>query len=464
MTTILAHALVLTVDDRRRVLPDGAVAFDERSGRITAVGPADEVTAAAPSDAAIVDCTDRVITPGFVDTHVHLGEQLGRGLVPDHAGPTEWLPDWLFHLYGALEPDDERTCAELAVAELLLTGTTTFCEAGTLLDWRAAADVVEATGIRGQLGRWTSDQGPDGLPRLETTRAALDANEAMLDGCRDDYGDRVSASVILLGLGTASEPLLREAKELATDRGAGAAVMHASVHPDHGGQLVPAETLEELGWLDGATKLTHAVYVDMEDVERFAEAGVRVAHCPTAALRHVKGLHRYGLIPEMLESGVPVGLGSDSANGSNHFRMLQLMYLAATLYKDFRMDQRMIPPETALEMATRQGAACLWLDDEIGSLEVGKRADLVAWSTEHPEWRPLLHPVQNLVLNAPDRSVESVWVNGQQLVERGRLRTIDLDELLPRADAAASGLLARADLRAPWSWPSEGPGARGHHG
>ncbi len=432
------------------MLVDGSVAFDD-DGTILAVGSAHEV---AVEGARRVDLSGRVVAPGYVDAHVHLGEHLMRGLVPDGAGPTEWLPDWLLPAYAALTPADERLAAELAIAEMLLTGTTAFAEAGTLLDWEPAADAVEALGIRAQLGRWTWDLARN-APRLPppSTHEALVANADLIDGVRSRDCDRLSSAVVLLGLGTASDDLLREAKVLADDRGVGTAMMWASVAPKHGGHRLPADRLEELGWLDDRTKLTHAVYLEPGDVGLLAERDVRIAHCPTAALRHAKGIARHGRIPELLAAGVRVGLGGDSANGSNHFDMHKLMGLTATLWKDYRMDTAMVPPETALEMATRDGAACLWLDGEIGSLEVGKQADLVVYSTEHPEWRPLLHPVQNLVLGATDRSIESVWVRGRKVVEQGQLLTADLPELLARADRAAADLLDRAGLRAPWNWP-----------
>ena len=452
MTTALTRALVLTLDRERRILTDGAVAFDG-AGEILAVGPTDEVLDRLDDAARIVDCAGRVITPGFVDVHVHLGEQLMRGLVPDGAGPTEWLPDWLLPTYAALEPEEERLAAEVAIAELLLTGTTTFCEAGTLLETEPVADAVLRTGIRAQLGRWTWDL-PEAPARMRTTTAeALAANADMLAHLRSRGCPRLSGAVILLGMGTASETLLREAHALAAEHGVPKAMMYAGTAPEHGGTPLPAASLAEWGWVDERTKLTHVVYVDDDDVALLAEGGVRVAHCPTAALRHVKGLHRHGKVPEMLAAGMAVGLGGDSANGSNHFNMLRLAYLAATLYKDFRMDSTMVPPELALEMATLHGARCLGMEDEIGSLEPGKRADLVVFSTEHPEWRPMLHPVQNLVLNATDRSIESVWVDGRRLVEHGRLETMDLPAVLAAADVAAVSLLERVGLSAPWDWP-----------
>lgn len=451
--TALAHALVMTLDGERRILVDGAVAWDDH-GTIVAVGPSDEVLAGLGDEAEIVDCRGRVAAPGFVDAHVHLGEQLARGLVPDDAGPSEWLPDWLLPMYAALTTEDERVNAELAIAEMLLTGTTTFCEAGTAIDWEAAADAVEATGIRGQLGRWTWDlpEQPERL-RAPSVEAALRANRELVDGIRARGCPRLSPAVILWGLGTCSHDLMREAKRLARELGVPLAMMWASVAPEHGGPVLPAPELERLGWLDAGTKLTHAVYLALEEVDMLAAADVRVAHCPTAALRHIKGISRYGLVPEMLARGMAVGLGADSANGSNHLNMLTCAYLAATLYKDFRMDSTMVPPETALEMATLHGARCLGLEREIGSLEPGKRADLIIFSTEHPEWRPLLHPVQNLVLNASDRSLEAVYVDGRKLVEDGRLLTIDLPALLERADRASSALLARIGMSAPWAWP-----------
>lgn len=453
MTTALAHAVVLTVDAERRILVDGAVAWDEE-GTLVAVGPSGEVLAGLGDEAEVVDCRGRVIAPGLVDAHVHLGEQLARGLVPDHAGPTEWLPDWLLPMYAALTPEDERLNAELAIAEMLLTGTTTFCEAGTAIAWEAAADAVEATGIRGQLGRWTWDlpERPERL-RAPSVEAALRDNRELVEGIRARRSPRLSPAVILWGLGTCSPELMREAKLLANDLGVPLAMMWASVAPEHGGPVLPAGELEALGWLDGRTKLTHAVYLGLEEVELLAAADVRVAHCPTAALRHIKGISRHGLFPEMLERGMAVGLGADSANGSNHLNMLTCAYLAATLYKDFRMDSTMVPPETALEMATLHGARCLGLEREIGSLEAGKRADLIVFSTEHPEWRPLLHPVQNLVLNASDRSLEAVYVEGRKLVADGRLLTIDLPSVLARADRASGALLDRSGMSAPWAWP-----------
>jgi 5-methylthioadenosine/S-adenosylhomocysteine deaminase len=451
MNRVLTHALVIPVDPQRRILLDGAIAVDG-DGRLVAVGPSDEVVAAAGPDADVSDCRGRVIVPGFVDVHVHLGEQLMRGLVPDDAAPDEWLPQWLLPGYAALTPEEERLGAELAISELLLTGTTTFAEAGTLLEWDAVADAVEASGIRAQLGCWTWDLPHDPQRMRHTTDTALGSMVGLVSGIRRRANPRITTSCTLLGMGTASAELLRQTAVLAADLSAPKAMMWAGTAPEHGGSVIPAGQLAEWGWTDATTKLTHAVYVTADEVAVLAEGGATVAHCPTAALRHVKGISRHGRVPEMLAAGIAVGLGGDSANGSNHFNMLRLAYLAATLYKDFRMDQTMVPPETALEMATINGARCLGLDGEIGSLEPGKRADFVVFSTDHPEWRPIIDPVQNLILNASDRSIESVWVDGTKVVEHGRVLTLDVADVLERSDVGSGALLERAGLAPRWTW------------
>ena len=454
-TTVLSGATILTVDANRTIYDDGYLAFDD-TGAIVSVGSCRAMPEHIRAEATLVDARHTVIAPGFVDAHAHLGESVMRGLVPDDAAPEVWLPQWLLPAYAALDDEDERAACDLAFAEVLLTGTTTVSEAGTLFAWETAAAAADACGIRAQLGRWTWDL-PQKPARMffADAAAALAAATELIDGVRAHGNPRLTPALILLGIGTASETLLRAAPQLAAERDVPLAMMYASVAPEHGGTSLPVATLRDLGWLVPRAKLVHTVYIEPADVALLADGGVSVVHCPSAALRHVKGIHKYGLFPEMLAAGMPVALGGDSSNGSNHLNMMTMMYLAATLYKDFRMDTTMIPPETALEMATIHGARALGLDASIGSLEAGKRADFVVFSTEHPEWRPLLHPVQNLVLNASDRSIASVWVDGRKLVEGGRLLTLDIAAVCQRADESAARLLQRTGLRVPSLWPHQ---------
>ncbi|MCH8281430.1 MAG: amidohydrolase family protein [Chloroflexi bacterium] len=162
---------------------------------------------------------------------------------------------------------------------------------------------------------------------------------------------------------------------------------------------------------------------------------------------------RTGLLPEMLEMGVTVGLGTDAGNNSNLVETMRSMYLVAVLYKDGREDVGMIPAETALEMATIQGATALGLGEEIGSIEAGKKADLVMFDTKRPEWRTIFNPVNNLVYNADGRSVHTVVLDGRVVVEDHEPLFVDQWELIQKVQELGENLLARTGISFPSRWP-----------
>jgi len=276
----------------------------------------------------------------------------------------------------------------------------------------------------------------------------------MIENLKGRADGRLAAWPLLLGFGTCSEELIQGAHALAEKHGTGWGMMHFASHPSRKtADTMPLETLDAMGVLGPRTKLTHMVYVSGDDIVRLARRRVKIAHCPTAALKHTKGLAQYGRFPEMLARGVPVSLGGDSGNGSNHFDMLRLMHLVALIYKDARMDTRIMPPETVLEMATLHGAAALGMEREIGSLEPGKRADLVLYDLDVPEWRPLLDPVNNLVYAATGASVRTVVIDGRVVLDEGRITTIDETEVYRKIETLSRAQIARANLRMIPRWP-----------
>jgi cytosine/adenosine deaminase-related metal-dependent hydrolase len=385
---------------------------------------------------------------------VHLSEHVNRGVMADEVPVDRYMPDWLIPLYAAITPEEEAYAARLACLEMIRTGTTTFCEAGTLFDVAAVADAVEGIGMRAILGRWTWDLA-DGRGRMkQSTEEALRLDEEMIVGLKGRAGGRLAAWPLLLGFGTCSERLIRGAHALAEKHGTGWGMMHFASHPSRKtADTMPLATLDAMGVLGPRTKLTHMVYVDDDDIALLARRGVKVAHCPTAALKHTKGLVEHGRFPEMLRHGVSVSLGGDSGNGSNHFDMLRLMQLVALIYKDARMDPSVMPPETVLEMATVHGAAALGLEREIGSVAPGKRADLVLYDLDVPEWRPLLDPVNNLVYAATGASVRTVLIDGRVVLDEGRLTTIDETGVYRRIETLSREQIARAGLRVHSTWP-----------
>jgi 5-methylthioadenosine/S-adenosylhomocysteine deaminase len=448
---LIEHATVVTLDRERRILADGSILVEGRD--VVQVGRAGAVRPPRAPD-RVIDGRRRVVLPGFVDTHVHLSEHLNRGLLLDDIPVDRYLPDWLIPLYSVMTPEEEQVSAQLACIEMIRTGTTTFCEAGTLFDVAAVADAVAVTGMRAVLGRWTWDLA-SGPGRMQmTTGEALRLNEAMLEAIPGRADGRIGAWPLLLGFGTCSPELMRGARALADRHGVGWGMMHLASHPSRRtADRVALADLDALGVLGPATKLAHVVYVGDADIALLARRGVKISHCPTAGLKHTKGLAAHGRFPEMLDAGVCVSLGGDSGNGSNHFDMLRLMYLAATIYKDARLDVAVMPPERALEMATLRGAEALLLDEAIGSIEAGKRADLVLYDLDTPEWRPLLNPVNNLVYAATGASVRTVLIDGRVVLDEGRLTTLDERAVYERAEALARQQIARAGLAVQSKWP-----------
>ena len=448
---LIEHATVVTLDRERRILADGSVLVDGRD--IVQVGSAGAMRLPRPPD-RVIDGRRRLVLPGFVDTHVHLSEHLNRGLLLDDIPVDRYLPDWLIPLYSVITPEEEQVSALLACIEMIRTGTTTFCEAGTLFDVPAVADAIETVGMRAVLGRWSWDRATGPGRMQQSTGEALRQNEAMLEAVHGRAGGRIHAWPLLLGFGTCSPALMQGARDLGERHGVGWGMMHFASHPSRRtADRVPLTELDALGVLTPRTKLAHMVYVDERDIALLARRGVKISHCPTAGLKHTKGLAAHGRYVEMMDAGVCVSLGGDSGNGSNHFDMLRLMYLVATIYKDARLDVGVMPPERVLEMATRHGAEALGLDAVVGSVEPGKRADLVLYDLDAPEWRPLLNPVNNLVYAATGASVRTVLIDGRVVLDDGRLTTLDERALYERAEILAREQIARAGLVVESKWP-----------
>ncbi|HET7339899.1 MAG TPA: amidohydrolase family protein [Methylomirabilota bacterium] len=451
---LIEHATIVTVDAERRILRDGSILVDGRD--IVQVGPAGQV-APPRTPERVLDGRRRLVAPGFVDTHVHLTEHLSRGLMRDDIPVTRYLPDWLLPLYSTVTPEEEQTAALLACVEMIRTGTTTFCEAGTLFDVPAVADVVEDVGMRAILGRWTWDLDGQAGRMRQSTDEALGHAADVLAKVHGRAGGRIGAWPLLLGFGTCSEALMRGARDLADAYRVGWGMMNLALHPRLGTRdTLSVERLDALGLLGPTTKLAHMIYVGDAEVATLARRGVKIAHCPSAALKHTKGLAAHGRFPEMLQAGVCVSLGGDSGNGSNHFDMLRLMYLAATVFKDARLDVGVMPAERVLEMATIGGAEALLLERQIGSIEVGKRADLVLYDLDTPEWRPLLNPVNNLVYAASGASVRTVLVDGRVVLDEGRLTTVDEPALYARVERLSREHVRRAGVPVESKWPVVG--------
>jgi 5-methylthioadenosine/S-adenosylhomocysteine deaminase len=440
---------VVTMNERRDIIRDGAVAV--RGDEIVAVGKQSDL--AARYDPARTIGGDRfVVTPGMVNTHIHItGEPLTRGYVPDDTPFEENVFMWLCPLYAVHTAQEERVSGQLAAVEMLKSGTTTFLEAGTI---RFLDDVIEGlaeVGIRGRLGRWVWDLPPEPDVYQQDTDQAIGHLQRQLAEFASVADGRLGAWSIVVGHTTCSDPLWRAARELATEHGTGMSFHMSPAKLDPEGFVAefgqrPMIHLEELGVLGADVCMTHCVQVDDREVAVMADHAVSVSHCPTTALKVSYGVTQVGKFPEMVTAGVNVAIGTDGNNASNYSDLMRATYLVAGLFKDARQDPQMFPAEKAYEMATLGGAQALRMADEIGSLEIGKKADVVLHDTDRPEWRPLLNVMNQLVWSADGRGVHTVVCDGAVVVEDGRMTTIDEQALYARAQLMGEAITARSGL------------------
>ncbi len=449
---------LLTVDRDRRILRDGAVAVT--GGRIVAVGKTAEVAAqhAAPR---VISARGKVVTPGLVDSHIHTTFQLSRGLA-DEVGSKQFLFERMYPYEAALDEADALASIRLCVLELLKNGVTTFIDAGNYQP-HLTAQVAGAAGMRCVVARSTFDVAASAMGVLppafiETTEQALERAERAVAELHGTYDGRVHAWLQFRGLNNSTDGLIVELKRLADRHGVGIQT-HACFARDtmeaskakHG--VTEIERLARLDALGPNVLLIHVGWATDVELELLRRHDVKCVAAPSSSFHNAYGNIAHGHIPELLDTGVAVGLGSDHAS-SGVVDLCQEMFLVAGGYREVRASPAVLPPERVLEMATVNGARCA-LRAEIGALEVGRAADLVLFDTARPEWQPLYNPVANLVYSATGRSVDTVIVDGRVLVEGGRALTLDEGAILEEARRRAPSILAKTklgELVAP-KWP-----------
>ncbi len=454
---LIRDAMIVTLDGTRRILTEGALAVT--GDRIVAVGKTRDVEPMVIAK-TVIDGRGFVMTPGYVNGHIHVtGEPITRGFVPDDTGWYDNVFNWLIPLYHAQTETDERLAAQLAAAELLRNGVTTFIEAGTIRHLDAAVDGLREVGIRGRVAQWAEDRAFDpAQDQSAMTRDAIAVMQREMERFPGDAGALISAWPSMVGHMTATDDLWREAAALAKAHRSGVTAHMSPAEADPEWYLAntgrrPIQHLAELGVLGPNVCLTHMVHLDDSEVALAAQTGTNVTHCPMSALKGGYGATGVSKFPEMAAQGVNIMLGTDGANNGNIGDLSRAMFIAAGLFKDARRDTGIFPAHQVLEMATLNGAKGIGLVDQIGSLEVGKKADFVLHDIDRPEWRPLLNVVNQLVWSADGRGVHTVFVDGVKVVENYRCTRIDETALYVQAEAAGRAVAQRAGLSNPGPWP-----------
>jgi len=431
---------LISVDRERRIIRNAAIAVHD--GRIVAIGKSAEVSGTF-SCTRTIDGAHTVATPGFVDCHLHSSFQLSRGLA-DEANAQAFLFERMYPYEAALDGEGVRLAATLAAAELLRHGVTCFIDPGNYHP-EASVEGAMATGIRMIVSRSSFDLTKSVLGILpermiENTEVALERAQGVLAAFAGTGNPRLRASASFRGLNNASDELILGLYKLARQHGTLLQTHACFSYSTHDssiarGGLAEIERLEKLGVIDEHMLLVHSGWLEPDEVAIISRRKPSLVCAPSSSLHNGYGNFVFGKLPELLALGVNVAIGSDHAS-SGIVDMPQEMRLACCCYKELRLNPRVMPPETALEMATVNGAkAALW-EERIGSIEVGKDADIVLFDTERPEWQPLINPIANLVYSATGDSVRDVFVAGEQVVTRGRLTRIDesrLYEAIPQA-------------------------------
>ena len=451
---LIAGGTLVTMDDERRIVTDGGLAV--RGDRLLYVGKREEAERRFAARETI-DGGRFVITPGFIDSHIHItGDPLTRGYVPDEIDVdfTEKLSRWVIPRFTAHRAEDERLSAQLAAVQMLRCGTTCFLEAGTVRHLDAVVDGLKGTGIRARVGAWV--EGYCSEPAKKT--AAIDAAIRTLEDEVARYpagpNRRIAAWPLLVGHTTNPDEVWLAAKSLADANGLGMSA-HMSPHPADARWFLantgerPIEHLAAIGALGGNVALTHAVHIDARELQCLADTATNVIHCPLAALRNASGITAAGKFPEMAQAGINLCLGTDGDLPD----LLHTMKIVACVFKDARQDTGLFSACDALTMATLNAAATLRLDDTIGSLEAGKKADFVLHDTRRAEWQPVLNVVNQLVNCADGRGVHSVWVDGRRVVDHYRCTMLDEETLFESAQAAAREIVKRSGIPPVCPWP-----------
>jgi len=417
---------VVTMDAPRRLIADGAVAI--RGERIAAVGKRADIERQYQARQRL-DRPDALLMPGLINTHAHAPMSLLRGLADD-LRLQDWLEKYIFPAEAKnVTQDFVLWGTRLACLEMMLSGTTTYVDM-----YFYEADVARATneaGMRGVLGE-TMLGFPS--PDSKTPADALRYTERFLEQYRGD--PLITPAIAPHALYTNSDRDLRAARRLADKYGAPLVIHLSETKRENDDTLAkrgmsPTQTLDAIGVFNGRTIAAHGVWLDDADIKILRAHPVGVAHCPSSNMKLASGI---APVLKLLAAGVPVGVGTDGPAGSNNdFDLMEEMNLASNLQKVASSDPTALPAYQAIEMATTLGARVIGMEREIGSLEPGKRADLIALRLDRPHAVPMYNVYSQIVYALKGSDVEDVIVNGKPIVRDARSLTLDAVSILAKA-------------------------------
>jgi 5-methylthioadenosine/S-adenosylhomocysteine deaminase len=436
---LVANGIVVTVDAERRIINPGSVAI--RGSSIVAVGPADQI-AASYTAREVIDARGRVVMPGLINTHTHAPMVLYRGLGDDLA-LMDWLQKYIFPAEAkTVSPAFVRTGTQLAALEMIRSGTTAYVDMYYFEE--EIARETRRAGLRGVLGQ-TVIEFP--VPDAKTPDEGLKRAEAFIREFQND--ELITPAVAPHAVYTNDAASLRQSRDLARKYNVPLVTHLAETEAEIPMSVTrhkarPVAALDALGVFSARVIAAHAVWITPEELQVLRARGVGLAHNPESNMKLASGT---APVPQYLAAGVPVGLGTDGAASNNDLDMFEAMRQAAFLHKLQSKDPRVVSARVALEMATIGGARVLGRDKELGSLEPGKLADVIVVRMDSARQTPMYDPISHLVYATRGDDVDTTIVSGRVLMRKGQVLTLNEEQVLAAARAAANDVRSAVGLR-----------------
>lgn len=447
--TLIRDGYILTLNSTDEIFERGSVVVEDDT--ISFVGKTDRMPEHPGSFEKVIDARGNVIMPGLIDTHVHLAQALLRGLVPDDVRLIDWLKDWVWPLQGAFDYEDGTVSAQLCMLEMLRTGTTCFVESllHTRYGFDGIAQAALRSGMRAMLSKTVMDTpGYAGQKAIIHPTMVEDRDESLKEFKQmHDRWNGAGAGRIHVWLGprtpgACSESLYRTVAQTAREYDTGVTMHLAEVKDDlqyfSSLETTPGEFVKRIGLTGARRVFAHCVWLPEDDMKLFAKTQTSVAHCPSSNLKLGSGI---APVSEMLELGVNVSLGCDGGPSNDDYDMIREVKLATLLQKGINLNPRALTATAALRMATVNGAKAVGQEKEIGSVEVGKKADIIIVDLQKPHLHPKTNPASTIVYSATGADVRTVMVDGKLVVEDYRVLTLDENAILRAASERAEKLV-----------------------
>jgi 5-methylthioadenosine/S-adenosylhomocysteine deaminase len=420
---IISNGTLLPMTPGSPPIQDGAIAISD--GRIDAMGATSEIENTFDA-VTTINARGGLIMPGLVNSHTHAAMTCYRGLADD-LPLMEWLNHYIFPAEAKSDSDQVHWSTLLACAEMIRSGTTTFCDMYLFED--RVAQATKQAGMRAVVGEVLYDF-PS--PHYGPIEQGLKFTESLIQYWQNDPLIRVAVEPHALY--TCSPELLKKCRQMA-DRYGVPLIIHLSETQSEIEEVCkkygkrPVDHLENLGLLSSPLIACHCVWLTGEEMDLLARRKVRVVHNLESNLKLASGV---APVPELLSRGVVVGLGTDGCASNNNLDLFQEMDFVAKVHKVHRLDPTVMPAQSVLEMATLGGARVLGMEKEIGSLEVGKKADVIILDLNKPHLQPVYNIVSHLVYSATGADVRDVIIDGKVIMENRKLLTLDEGKILER--------------------------------